>query len=152
MSERIPPLIRPALATTDRAEWGRLFAEYREFYQLVADDVVVERVWSWIISPAQETQCLVAEIDGSLVGIAHYRAFMRPSTGTIGLWLDDLFVDPKRRGHGIARALISSLQQIAREQGYSVVRWITAESNDQARMLYDAVATRTHWVTYDATP
>jgi len=32
------------------------------------------------------------------------------------------------------------------------VRWITADDNYRAQALYDKVATRTHWVTYDAAP
>jgi len=149
MSELTKPLIRPAQAQ-DRRGWGRLFAAYREFYQLAADDAVVERVWSWITDPAHESRGLVAELDGSLVGTANYRAFARPSTGTTGLWLDDLFTAPEHRGRGIGRALINRLQETAREHGDTVVRWITAEDNHQAQLLYDIVAARTHWVTYDA--
>jgi hypothetical protein len=29
------------------------------------------------------------------------------------------------------------------------VRWITAENNETARRLYDRVAQKTEWVTYD---
>lgn len=150
----MPPatVTRPVMEARDRAAWGLLFSAYREFYRLVPDDGVVERVWMWITKPNPDIQCLVAERDGSLVGIANYRAFARPSNGTTGLWLDDLYVLPEHRGRGIGRALIASLQQIAREQGYSVVRWITDENNHQAQLLYDVVAARTHWVTYDARP
>ena len=41
---------------------------------------------------------------------------------------------------------------LARERGWSVVRWITAEDNATAQRLYDRHATRTPWVTYDLTP
>jgi hypothetical protein len=30
-----------------------------------------------------------------------------------------------------------------------VIRWITADDNYRARAVYDRVATRTKWVTYD---
>jgi hypothetical protein len=33
-----------------------------------------------------------------------------------------------------------------------VVRWITAKDNETARKLYDAVAQKTKWVTYDLVP
>jgi hypothetical protein len=32
------------------------------------------------------------------------------------------------------------------------VRWITAEDNARARRLYDRVAQKTHWVTYEIRP
>lgn len=145
------PVIRP-IQPSDHADWARLFAAYRDFYELSPDDAVVERVWSWICDPAHETSSLIAEIDGDVVGIANYRAFARPSTGTTGLWLDDLYADPAYRGRRVGWALINRLQEIAQQQGYSVVRWITAESNHTAQALYDRIATRTPWVTYDAAP
>jgi hypothetical protein len=48
--------------------------------------------------------------------------------------------------------LIHRLTEIAGSEGRSVVRWITADDNHPAQALYDQVATRTHWVTYDAAP
>jgi hypothetical protein len=32
---------------------------------------------------------------------------------------------------------------------WSVVRWITAEDNYRARAVYDRLAERTKWITYD---
>ena len=56
------------------------------------------------------------------------------------------------RGQGVARALIGRVSELAAEEGCSVVRWITAESNTTARALYDKVAVQTNWVTYDCKP
>ncbi|RWA17134.1 GNAT family N-acetyltransferase [Mycolicibacterium brumae] len=144
-------IIRP-LSPADEPRWRILFAGYREFYRLPESDEVVGRVWGWLSDPGHETNGLVAEIDGRVVAIAHYRRFARPSTGTVGLWLDDLFTDPDVRGAGAGRALIENLRSIAAAEGLSVLRWITADDNHQAQALYDTLAARTHWVTYDATP
>lgn len=144
-------VIRPA-TPADKATWAPLFAAYREFYRQTADDAVVQRVWSWILDPQHETHCVVAEIDDVIVGIAHYRAYARPLAGATGIWLDDLFTDPHSRGNGIGRGLIEYLQGLARRDGHSIVRWTTAEDNATAQRLYDTLATRTTWVTYDATP
>lgn len=145
------PTVRD-LRLDDETAWRRLFAAYRAFYHLAADDAVIDEVWSWIGDQEHETRALVAEYDGDVVGIAHYRSFARPSTGSTGLWLDDLFTDPSRRGLGVGRALIERLRSMASDHGYSVVRWITADDNQQAQALYDTLASRTRWVTYDATP
>ncbi|WP_232524908.1 GNAT family N-acetyltransferase [Nocardioides mangrovicus] len=144
-------LVRP-LEADDHDRWRELFAAYRAFYRLAPDDAVIDRVWGWLLDPAHELSGLVAEVEGAVVGIAHHRPFARPSTGTVGLWLDDLFADPAARGRGVGRALIGRLQELAREQGRSLVRWITAEDNGTAQRLYDDVAARTRWVVYEAPP
>ena len=141
-----------AAQQSDGERWRELFAAYREFYKLPQDEVVVRRVWDWVNDARHETHSLVATVDDAVVGIANYRRFARPSTGSTGLWLDDLFTDPAVRGCGAGRALISRLQRIAAAEGLSVVRWITAADNEVAQQLYDRLATQTSWVTYDATP
>jgi GNAT superfamily N-acetyltransferase len=143
--------VRP-LDHPDEARWRLLFQGYRDFYRLPADDAVVSRVWGWLMDPGHECKGLVAVAEDNIVAIAHYRSFYRPSSGTVGIWLDDLFTSPEARGKGAGRALIERLTKIAGAEGSSVVRWITAEDNHQAQALYDSVATRTHWVTYDAAP
>lgn len=141
-----------AIEMQDHARWVELYREYREFYRLKPDEAVIERVWGWILDPAHEVKALVACIGGRVVGLAHYRRFSRPSSGTVGLFLDDLFADAEARGTGVGRALLSELSRLSAQDGNSVVRWITAADNAIARSLYDSTATTTSWVTYDLTP
>jgi len=145
--------VRAAVAA-DEAQWRDLYSAYREFYAMEPDSVVVSRVWSWITDAAHETNALIAVDDNGVIGgLAHIRRFARPSSGSTGLWLDDLFTRPDLRGGGIGRALLDAVSAIAEEEQLSVVRWITNENNATARRLYDTVATATKWVTYDrATP
>jgi GNAT superfamily N-acetyltransferase len=96
---------------------------------------------------------LVVEADdGALIALANLRTFARPSSATVGLYLDDLFTDPAARGTGAGKALLLRAAGIADEEGASVVRWITAADNATARRLYDSVAAETPWVTYDLAP
>jgi GNAT superfamily N-acetyltransferase len=91
----------------------------------------------------------VAANGGALAGLAHVRAFARPLSATVGGFMDDLFVAPAARGTGAADALIAAVRAHGLAQGWSVIRWITAEDNARARAVYDRMATRTAWVTYD---
>ena len=47
------------------------------------------------------------------------------------------------------REVMKALEAEGRSRGWTVIRWITAENNYRARGVYDQVATRTPWVTYD---
>lgn len=144
-------VIRPVEAA-DRDGWAATYRGYRDFYEKEHDPAVFETVWGWLLDPDHETRGLVAELNGEVVGIAHFRAFARPLAGSTGLYLDDLFTTPAARGKGAATALIARLREIARDEGATLVRWITAESNSTARSLYDTLAAPTSWVTYDVSP
>lgn len=133
----------------DYDAWARLYAGYAAFYRVEQTEEMRARVWSWLHDPGHEVQGLVAEVDGNLVGLAHFRPFARPLSASVGGFLDDLFVEPAARGTGAAKALIAAVESEGRARGWTVIRWITAENNYRARGVYDQVATRTPWVTYD---
>lgn len=143
--------VRPALEQ-DEVSWRSLYRQYRTFYDMPDDESQVSIVWEWVLDPIHELNSLVALGDnGEIVGLANHRRFSRPLSATMGLYLDDLFTDPLHRGRGVGTALLRALKQSADDQGFSVVRWITAESNTAAQRLYDEHATKTEWVTYDMT-
>ena len=86
-----------------------------------------------------------------VVGLAHYRLFERPLAGSIGCWLDDLFVNPSQRGRGGARAVLQHLGAMAADRGWSTVRWTTGQANS-AQKLYDRLADRSPVITYNMVP
>lgn len=141
--------VRP-LREEDRPDWERLYEGYAAFYKVTQTPEMRRTVWSWIMNPSMEVEGFAATDDhGKLVGIAHFRPFARPLSATVGGFLDDLFVDPRSRGLGVADALLNSLKEEGLRRGWSVIRWITAEDNYRARAVYDRLAERTKWVTYD---
>ncbi|NEY91939.1 GNAT family N-acetyltransferase [Tabrizicola oligotrophica] len=141
-------LIRPPVAA-DRPDWERLYAGYAAFYKVAQTPEMRATVWTWLFDPSHQTRGLVAEHQGRLIGLAHFRPFARPLSASTGGFLDDLFVDPAARGSGAADALIAAIADEGRKLGWTVIRWITAEDNYRARALYDRVAEKTRWATYD---
>ena len=138
------------VAATDRARWEVLYSGYAAFYKIAQTPEMRATVWGWLMDKGHEVEGLVAtDATGKLTGLAHFRPYARPLTATVGGFLDDLFVDPGSRGSGAARALIEAVAAIGRERGWSLIRWITADDNYRARTLYDRLATRAMWVTYD---
>ena len=139
-----------SLEPRDRAAWQELYAGYGDFYETPLSDEKAELVFGWLLEPAQESFCLVAVNESDRpIALAHYREFSRPLAGGRGLYLDDLFTTAEARGYGAASALITALKDIATERGIEKIRWITASDNVTAQHLYDQLATRTGWVTYD---
>jgi ribosomal protein S18 acetylase RimI-like enzyme len=110
---RVRPINQP-----DRPRWQELFAGYGAFYRITQTQEPVGRVWGWLIDPDHPLEGLVVEgRDGAVVGLAHVREFARPSSATVGGYLDDLFIDPALRGSGAADALLTALAGLAGQRG-----------------------------------
>jgi GNAT superfamily N-acetyltransferase len=134
----------------DEAEWRELFRAYGVFYKTEFSDDLLDRVWTLLLDDEARIDALVAELDGAVVGLAHYRSHPDTFTGGRDWFLDDLFVDPEVRGAGVATALIEHLAGLARaDEPAGTLRWITAADNERAQRVYDRVATKTTWVTYE---
>jgi GNAT superfamily N-acetyltransferase len=134
----------------DAAIWRELYRAYADFYQEAVTGEQLDRVWSWITDPGHDVKALlVRDARGVAIGLAHYRPYFRPLAAAVAGHLDDLFVTPAARGTGAVDALMEALRVIARQRGWSKIRWITADDNHRARSKYDQVAERTMWVIYD---
>jgi len=140
-------IVRPGEA--DRPRWRRLFDGYAAFYKVPMDDAIAGRTWAWIQDPAHPVEGVIAKRDGSVVGLAHFRPIPSPLRGIEIGFLDDLFVDPATRGGRIGEALIGHVVAEARRRGWPRIRWLTADDNYRARTLYDRVAKKTMWNTYE---
>lgn len=134
----------------DRAAWDVLYQGYATFYGVDQTPQMRDTVWGWLMDKAHGSNGFVAvDEQGKLIGLTHYRPFVSCLKAVTNCFLDDLFVDPTARGSGAAEALIDAVGTVAHENGWPVVRWITADDNYRGRGVYDKVATRTMWITYD---
>ena len=141
--------IRP-LEPRDAVAWRALFVAYGTFYETTFSDDVLDRVWAQLVADGSGIDAFVAEDEGGLVGFAHFRSHPDTFSGHRDWYLDDLFVDPTARGGGIATALIGRITEIARATSPGgVLRWITAADNVRAQRVYDRIAARTSWLTYE---
>ena len=121
--------IRP-VADDDFFGWMPLFEAYCRFYESELDDTKALTVWTWLRDEDDPLQAILAVDDeGRPIGLAHYRVVPDSLLAT--------------------RALIEYVHARAAEHGTGGVRWITAADNTEAQQLYDAIARRTTWITYE---
>lgn len=85
---------------------------------------------------------LIGEIDGIASGFALY--FFNYSTflARPGLYLEDLFVLPERRGSGLGKALLLGLAAVARERGCGRMEWSVLDWNEPAIGFYKKLGAR----------
>lgn len=120
---RIRPIQEP-----DLAGWLPLWDGYNAFYgrsgATALPRTVTDTTWARFFDRNEPVYALVAELDGRLVGLAHYR--------------------------GIGRALIEGVYERAGSAGITRVYWQTQASNTAGRLLYDKVAKHAGFIVYSA--
>lgn len=138
------------LELRDKARWLALFEAYNAFYNTAIPDDVVALTWGQLISGAPDCHVgLVAEDDaGTVVGLAHVLFHRSTWSPTTCCYLEDLFVDPAMRAKGAGRCLIAAVYAEADARQCTRTYWLTEESNDRARGLYDQMAAKTNFVQY----
>ena len=72
----------------------------------------------------------------SPVGFAVYFFNFSTWLGRPGLYLEDLFVKPDKRGKGYGRALLVELAKIARDRGCGRMEWAVLDWNEPAIKFY----------------
>jgi GNAT superfamily N-acetyltransferase len=135
------------LAEADHARWLELARAYKAFYKTPVSAAEYERAWTRLLAN-DRVWGLGAHLDGELVGITHC-VFHAGTWNNEVCYLQDLFVDPRVRGRGVARALIEAVADATRRRGAEKLYWLTQTHNATARALYDKVAKYYDFIRYD---
>ena len=90
--------------------------------------------------PAAEV--LLAFEGQSPVGFAVFFHNFSTWLGQPGLYLEDLFVKPDKRGKGYGRALLVELAKIARERGCGRMEWAVLDWNEPAINFYRTLSAK----------
>lgn len=111
-------------------------AEYEKLSHLV--QITPEALARHLFGERPVAEALVAESEpGTLIGFALYFTNFSTFLGKPGLYLEDLFVRPEQRGHGVGRALLEALARIALERDYGRVEWSVLDWNAPAIGFYE---------------
>jgi GNAT superfamily N-acetyltransferase len=81
----------------------------------------------------------VAEVDGEVAGCAIWFLSFSTWTGTHGIWLEDLYVTPARRGSGLGQELLRTLAAVCVERGYSRLEWWVLDWNAPSIGFYESI-------------
>lgn len=136
------------LQPQDRADWLGLWNGYLTFYGSALDQATTDATFDRLTADAELHGAIARDGDGRALGIVHW--LTHPATWTTAdyCYLEDLFVSPDARGAGAGEALIAHVKEWAERNGSAKVYWLTAESNETARRLYDRVADRSGFIHY----
>ena len=91
-----------------------------------------------LFGPSPKVFCQIAEWDGQAAGFALWYYTFSTFQGRHGIWLEDLFVNPQMRGHGIGKALLISLAQRCVRDGLGRFEWAVLDWNQPSIDFYAA--------------
>lgn len=119
------------------AEWRALWGQYLAFYGDDLPAAVTSRTWARIMDSGSRLNGRFAFLDTKMVGFALHHHHVSTWTEGDDCYLEDLYLTKEARGHGIGRALLDDLRNMAKAKGYKRLYWHTDEGNLTARRLYD---------------
>ena len=140
------------LSPADRERWAELWRGYLDFYKTQLPAEIYDHTWRRLLaadSPIRGLGARPGSATAPLVGIAHYLFHAHAWSPREVCYLQDLFVDPAARRHGIGAKLIEAVAAIARERNCLRLYWTTKQDNATARSLYDRIAHFTGFIRYD---
>jgi GNAT superfamily N-acetyltransferase len=88
-------------------------------------------------------ECLIAEEDGQPAGFALYFPIYSTWQGP-SLHLEDLFVQPEFRGHGIGKSLLQAVAAAAVKRGCARLQWDVLDWNQPAIDFYHSIGAVMH--------
>jgi len=95
-----------------------------------------------LFGPRPVAEALVAALDGRPVGFALFFHNYSTFVGRPGIHLEDLFVRPAARGHGVGKALMLRVIEIARERRCGRVEWAALKWNSAAIRFYELLGAK----------
>lgn len=113
----------------------RELAEFEELGHLV--QIQPADLQRHLFGPKPVVEAVVAECGGEVVAFALFFTNFSTFLGKPGLYLEDLYVKPARRGAGIGTALLRHLGALARARGCGRFEWSVLDWNADAIRFYE---------------
>ena len=98
-------------------------------------------------------EVLVAADREQTVGIALFFRTFSTFMGKPGIYLEDIYVRPECRGHGVGRALLKAVARVAVERNCGRLEWSVLKWNEPAIRFYQSLGAKPlgDWAMYRLT-
>jgi GNAT superfamily N-acetyltransferase len=102
---------------------------------VVADEATLRRS----LFEERSAEVVLAEEDGAVVGFALFFHNFSTFVGRKGMYLEDLFVIPEKRGLGYGKALLKYVAKLAVARNCGRMEWICLDWNESALSIYRSI-------------
>jgi GNAT superfamily N-acetyltransferase len=131
-----------------------LIKELADYEKLSHEVTASERqLEHWLFGEAPKAEVLIGSIDGEACGFALFFHSFSTFLAKPGIYLEDLYVKPAKRGLGLGATLLNRLAQIAVERGCGPLEWAVLDWNEPAIGFYKKLgaAPMDQWTVYRMT-
>jgi GNAT superfamily N-acetyltransferase len=113
-------------------------------YEKMSDDVIAteRRLRDTLFGPHRFAEAAIGYAGSEPVGFAVFFHNFSTFLAAPGLYLEDIFVEPHRRGHGFGRKLLAYVARIAVERGCGRLEWSVLDWNEPAIGFYKRLGAR----------
>ncbi len=118
----------------------RALAEYEKLAHMAVG--TPEMLDEQLFGPRASAEALVAEEGARAVGFALFFTTFSTFLCKPGLYLEDLFVEPARRGRGIGKALLRHLAALAVERDCGRFEWRVLDWNEPSIRFYESLGAK----------
>lgn len=109
-------------------------------YEKCSDEVVADEATIYnSIFVEKAAEVVFAEEDGVVIGFALFFHNFSTFVGRKGLYLEDLFIIPEKRGLGYGKAILKYLANIAVERNCGRMEWICLDWNAPSLAFYRSI-------------
>jgi len=131
----------------------RLVKSLAEYEHLAHAVVATEATLRESLFVRRAAEVVIGYAGDEPAGFAVFFQTFSTFLGIPGMYLEDLFVDPKFRRQGLGEALLARLARIAVERGCGRLEWSVLRWNELAIAFYQKLGARQmdDWVTYRLT-
>lgn len=134
------PLIVREATLGDIPQILQYIKDLAKFEKALEEAVLTEKdLKESFFTNSPQVYCLVSELDSIVTGIAIWHLNYSTWLGKHGIYLEDLYVDPKYRGQGHGKALLVSLAKICMDRGYPRLQWWVLDWNKSAIDFYHSI-------------
>jgi GNAT superfamily N-acetyltransferase len=98
-----------------------------------------EQLEAALCVPSDCHGCLVAEVDGEVVGLAYWYEIFTTFTARNKIYLEDIVVSTQARGTGAGFALMKSVAQICVERECPRFEWLAMSDNVAGQKFYTQI-------------
>jgi GNAT superfamily N-acetyltransferase len=120
----------------------KLITDLAEYEKLAHAVVATETTLRESLFEKHAAEAIIGYADAEPVGFALFFQTFSTFLGVPGMYLEDIFVEPRWRGHGFGRALLAHLARIAIARGYGRVEWSVLDWNEPSIGFYKKLGAR----------